>query len=445
MACCFPFMAAIHESGYASIVSVSDWNTLGRIVVPPRISHFADNGQRLYGTNAGCVYELQMLKDVAPSIAACDSRCIRTLPPDVAWAVASGIDMLLTSPLFASFVHEDSQFVATLQEVQRCVERLQSLAAFVCSVQVAQGVACADRSAMDTEIERAVHLAAHDHLTQQLRIRHARDDILIAEAASFFLSMDPEEMGVAAQHAAAVRDAVTFSMHRKHRSLNRRRGSIDALTMLSRDDNVSPTLENADVEGPVTADTDQATLHVDQDGPRSVDTEPDGSCCVEDVGPSTVKPSLDAVFEAAECIGFAPIQPNDSQQSDDFELLQPRDDQEPHGIDGLDDTAPSNACVSAEPIPSLFLPMDILSIGSLRSSPNEESGISSDAISNEAVSATISEQGFKMKRRGASGTPLAAGEGRRGSVEFDAESFLSLGSGSRVSFIDLSESAQVCC
>jgi hypothetical protein len=158
-----------------------------------------------------------------------------------------------------------------------------------------------------------------------------------------------------------------------------------------------------------------------------------------------VKPSLDVVFEAAECIGFAPIQPNDSQQLDDFELLQPHNDQEPHEIDGLDDIAPSNACVSSEPIPSLFLPMDILSIGSLRSSPNEESGISSDAVSSEAVSATISEQGFKMKRRGASGTPLAAGEGRRGSVEFDAESFLSLGGGSRVSFIDLSESAQVCC
>ena len=50
MACCFPFMAAMHDSGYASIVSVADWNTLGRIVVPPRISHIADNGLRLYGT-----------------------------------------------------------------------------------------------------------------------------------------------------------------------------------------------------------------------------------------------------------------------------------------------------------------------------------------------------------------------------------------------------------
>ena len=109
MACCFPFMAAMHEDGSASIVSVSDWNTIGRIVVPPRISHFADNGQRLYGTNAGCVYELQMLREVTPNIAACDSRCIRTLPPDVAWSVASGIEMLMTSPLFTSPIHDDCQ------------------------------------------------------------------------------------------------------------------------------------------------------------------------------------------------------------------------------------------------------------------------------------------------------------------------------------------------
>ena len=44
-----------------------------------------------------------------------------------------------------------------------------------------------------------------------------RDDALTAEAASYFLSMDPDDMGVAPQHVAAVREAVAFSMHRKHR------------------------------------------------------------------------------------------------------------------------------------------------------------------------------------------------------------------------------------
>ena len=156
------------------------------------------------GTVGGCVYELQMLQEVAPSVAASDSRCIRTLPPEVAWAVAAGVDMLVASPTFDNDQHDDSQFVACLQEAQRCVERLQALAAFVCNLHAAQGAVCADRHAIDTEIERAVHAAAHDRLMQQLRIRHARDDALTAEAASYFLSMDPDDMGVAPQHVAAV-------------------------------------------------------------------------------------------------------------------------------------------------------------------------------------------------------------------------------------------------
>ncbi len=68
------------------------------------------------GTVGGCVYELQMLQDVAPSVAASDSRCIRTLPPEVAWAVAAGVDMLVASPTFDNDLHDDSQFVACLQE-----------------------------------------------------------------------------------------------------------------------------------------------------------------------------------------------------------------------------------------------------------------------------------------------------------------------------------------
>ena len=60
--------------------------------------------------------------------------------------------------------------------------------------------------------------------------------------------MDPDDMGVAPQHAAAVREAVGFAMQRKHRSINRRRSSIDALSMLSRDSS-SPTHVDADSDG----------------------------------------------------------------------------------------------------------------------------------------------------------------------------------------------------
>ncbi len=460
MACCFPFIAAMHESGYASIVSVSDWNTLGRIVVPPRISHIADNGQRLYGTNAGCVYELQMLKDVAPNIAACDARCIRTLPPDIAWAVASGIDMLMSCPLFSSTMHDDSQFVASLQEAQRCVERLQSLASFVCNVQSAQGIACADRAAIDTEIERAVHMASHDHLMQQLLIRHSRDDALIAEAASFFLSMDPEDMGVAAQHAAAVRDAVAFSMHRKHRSLNRRRSSIDALSMLSRgdnaspdtlsvllmrenfDDNVCPSLANADQDGPVPADNDQDLSHVDLDSLQCVDSEQEGNFGSDHVDSVAVKPSHRVMFEEDNCPREGAVQLNESQKQQQREC-----DNESKSLDPntLRDERPFSGSSS-----SLFLPIDILSVGSsgsvgagsLRSSPNNEGIAHIDIVSSETASAAVSDQSPKIKKRVATGTAGGA-DGRRGSVDFDSESFLSMGGGGQFSFIDLSESAQV--
>jgi hypothetical protein len=423
-------MAAMHESGFASIVSVSDWNTLGRIVVPPRITHFADNGQRLYGTNAGCVYELQMLSDVAPSIAARDSRCIRTLPPDIAWSVVSGIDMLMTSPLFISVVYDDSQFVASLQEVQRCVERLQSLAGFICTLQAAQGIACADRLAIDTEIERAVHMAAHDFLIQQLSIRHSRDDALIAEAASFFLSMDPEDMGVAPGHAAAVREAVAFSLHRKHRSLNRRRSSIDALSMLSRDDNVSPEKEDTDNEG-------HASVYIEQEG---------GGYNIDAV---TVKQSLHVVLEEDGASLNEPEQQLPPQELENAALEQQDYDLQPRNVELLS-TQSRNLSLNLSP--SLFLPIDILSIdssisggvASLRCSPEEEDIAASDVISPEVVSTAPVDQALKNKRRGSIGALAGAGDGRRGSVEFDAESFFSLGGGLPVSFTDLSESAQVC-
>lgn len=460
LACCFPFMAAMHESGYASIVSVSDWNTLGRIVVPPRITHFADNGQRLYGTNAGCVYELQMLKDVAPSIAASDSRCIRTLPPDIAWSVASGVDMLMTSPFFASVIRDDSQFVASLQEMQRCVERLQSLASFVCSVQSAQGIACADRQAVDTEIERAVHTAAYDRFVQQLRIRHARDDALVAEAASFFLSMDPEDMGVAPQHAAAVRDAVAFSMHRKHRSLNRRRSSIDALSMLSRVDNASPAPADADPEEPASVDAERerpASSDNELDCPASVDPEQGDVAVSDNIEAAAFDRSCHVQSEddflRQETVQQSPLQPKE-----DFQLLlqQQCDSDLP-----IDQPCIQDDCPPSQPSPSLFLPIDVLSIdsslsggaGSRRNSFHEEYGttdaVSSevaqqDASSSDVTSVVFADQSLKIKRRGSSGTPGATvSDGRRGSVDFDSESFLSLGGGGRVSFMDLSESAQV--
>jgi hypothetical protein len=437
LACCFPFMAAMHESGYASIVSISDWNTLGRIVVPPRITHFADNGQRLYGTNAGCVYELQMLKDVAPSIAASDSRCIRTLPPDIAWSVASGVDMLMTSPFFANVISDDSQFVAALQEMQRCVERLQSLASFICSVQTAQGIACADRLAIDTEIERAVHTAAHDRFVQQLRVRHARDDAVIAEAASFFLSMDPEDMGVAPQHSAAVRDAVAFSMHRKHRSLNRRRSSIDALSMLSRVDNTSPA--------PADVDPEESTVEVEQECPVSSDME--HVCAV----------SADAEPESGILSGGSSIAVDEQsfrRECEKVECSLPETLQLQQHLQHGDLQPP-------QPSPSMFLPIDVLSIesslsgggGSRRISPQEDDATSRDAASNEApqrdscstdsAAAALAEQSLKLKRRSNTATPGSVMDGRRGSVEFDSESFFSLGGGGRFSFMDLSEPAQV--
>ena len=432
LACCFPFMAAMHESGYASIVSVSDWNTLGRIVVPPRITHFADNGQRLYGTNAGCVYELQMLKDVAPSIAARDSRCIRTLPPDIAWSVASGVDMLMTSPLFTAVVYDDSQFVASLQEVQRCVERLQSLAGFVCSLQAAQGIACADRLAIDTEIERAVQTAAHDFLIQQLRIRHTRDDALIAEAASFFLSMDPEDMGVASGHAAAVREAVAFSMHRKHRSLNRRRSSIDALSMLSRGDNVSPAPADTDI-----------------DGRASVYNEQEGGIVSDNIDAVAVKQCLDVVLEEEEALLQEPDQQLAPRQLEEALLEQQQYDLQPRNMEQF---TPQSQDLSSNFSSSLFLPIDVLSIDSSisggvvsqRCSPQEEDIAAIDIISPEVASAAPAEHTLKNKRRGSTGTFAGVGDGRRGSVEFDSDSFYSLGGGGAVSFTDLSESAQVC-
>ena len=141
--------------------------------------------------------------------------------------------MLVASPTFDNDLHDDSQFVACLQETQRCVERLQALAAFVCNLHPAQGAVCADRHAIDTEIERAVHAAAHDRLMQQLRIRHARDDALTAEAASYFLSMDPDDMGVAPQHVAAVSccllDAPQAPQHQQAAQQHRR-----ALNAISR-------------------------------------------------------------------------------------------------------------------------------------------------------------------------------------------------------------------
>jgi hypothetical protein len=424
----------MHESGYAAIVNVSDWNTLGRIVVPPRISHFADNGQRLYGTNAGCVYELQMLKDVAPSIAASDPRCIRSLPPEIAWAVASGIDMLMTSPFFGSGVQDDSQFVASLQEVQRCVERLQSLAAFVCSLQAAQGTACADHLAVYTDIERAVHTAAHDRLIQLLRRRHSREDLQIAEAASFFLSMDPVDMGVAPHHAAAVRDAVAFSMHRKHRSLNRRRSSIDALSMLSRVENTSPVFVQAEQDDSFPADTDQESCAAVVDE-RDVNVSSDG------IHSATAKKSPRAVLTADVSLPQETAESKQQQLQPAEQPLQLQSDCSQNHEVALNQQTVLNQGSS------VFLPLDVLSIDSScsgRSSVHEEDHHPSDtaAIEESAEVLTITSSNCKMSSK--VGAQRSGGiDRRRGSVEFDAESVLSHGGGARVSFIDLSESAQV--
>ncbi len=357
--------------------------------------------------------------------------------------------MLMTSPLFTSPIRDDCQFVASLQEVQRCVERLQSLAAFVCSLQLAQGIACADSSAIDTEIERAVHMAAHEHLMQQLRIRHARDDALIAEAASFFLSMDPEDMGVATQHAAAVRDAVAFSMHRKHRSLNRRRSSIDALSMLSRGDNVSPTPVHIDQESSAPADADQNCPHNDHGSPQFADGEVEVNVSSENGDATTVKPSVRVEFHEDYCLQQGSLIENFHQQSDEFQQQQQEQHVDPQ-FSSIDQVTPQIERLPSDPSPSIFLPIDVLSIsssgsvaaGSLRSSPHEEGATSGDVVSSEATSVLVSDQAFKIKRRGSTGT-LAGVEGRRGSVDFDSESFLSLGGGGRFSFIDLSEPAQV--
>jgi hypothetical protein len=109
----------------------------------------------------------------------------------------------------------------------------------------------------------------------------------------------------------------------------------------------------------------------------------------------------------------------------------------------------------------MFLPIDVLSIesslsgggGSRRISPQEDDATSRDAASNEApqrdscstdsAAAALAEQSLKLKRRSNTATPGSVMDGRRGSVEFDSESFFSLGGGGRFSFMDLSEPAQV--
>ena len=80
---------------------------------------------------------------------------------------------------------------------------------------------------------------------------------------------------------------------------------------------------------------------------------------------------------------------------------------------------------------------------SQRCSPQEEDVAAIDTISPEVASAAPADHTLKNKRRGSTGTFAGLGDGRRGSVEFDSDSFYSLGGGGAVSFTDLSESAQV--
>ena len=199
-------------------------------------------------------------------------------------------------------------------------------------------------------------------------------------------------------------------------------------------------------------------LSRDNNSPTQLEADGDSRTPSDKIDSADIKQSLQVVFETDERALQELDQEKEQQQLEEMPQPQPGDRGAPRDSDG----PPEQQQQTIEnPSPRLSLPLlDVLSIdssggaggGSPRSSLEADATPErcltpnpialADAISIEVEAAALADQALACKRNSAGA--LGGGmDGRRGSMEFDSESFLSLGGGGRTSFMDLSEAAQV--